>query len=147
MAKAPSDTQVTAWARLVWASQTVTGRIEADLKASGMPPLTWYDVLLELERAKGGALRPREIAEETLFTRYNVTRLIDRMEKKELVRRVACPEDARGALVEITEAGRKLRKEMWPVYAAALRKHFADRLTDDEAVKLAELLGTLLTRE
>ena len=147
MGRSPSDTQVKAWARLVWASQTVTGRIESDLKAAGMPPLTWYDVLLELERAKGGALRPREIAEETLFTRYNVTRLIDRMERKGLVRRVPCPEDARGALVEITDAGRTLRKDMWPVYAAALQKHFADKLNDDEADQLAELLGALLTRE
>ena len=92
-------------------------------------------------------MRPREIADETLFTRYNVTRLIDRMEKKGLVRRIPCPEDARGALVEITDDGLTLRKEMWPVYAAALQQHFADKLTDEEARQLAELLGALLTRE
>jgi DNA-binding MarR family transcriptional regulator len=144
MGETPSDLQVQAWARLVWASQTVAGAIEAELKAAGFPALAWYDVLLELERAEGGELRPREIAEETLFTRYNVSRLIDRLQKNGLVERVPCPEDARGAVVRITDKGRKLRGEMWPAYAAAIRRHFADRLTEKEATQLAGTLSKLI---
>jgi DNA-binding MarR family transcriptional regulator len=36
-------------------------------------------VLLELERA-GGSLRPFELEHETLLARYNLSRLIDRLE-------------------------------------------------------------------
>lgn len=139
-----SEKQVQAWARLVWASEAVAGAIEADLKEADFPPLGWYDVLLELERADKGELRPSEIAEATLFTRYNVTRLVDRLQKKNLVERVSCPEDARGAVVRITEEGRHLRAQMWPAYRDAIQRHFAEKLDEEDAAQLSELLGKLL---
>lgn len=139
----PAEVEIRAWARLVRASQDVIGAIEADLKAAGMPSLHWYDVLLELDGARDGALRPSEIAEQTLFERYSVTRIVDRMEKKGLVERVPCPEDARGAIVRITDEGRKLRREMWPVYSTAIKRRFADRLGDGDAEQLARLLAKL----
>lgn len=146
MNEQPSETEIQAWARLVWASQAVAEAIEADLKTAEYPPLDWYDVLLELERSEKGELRPREIAELTLFARYNVTRLVDRLQKKGLVERVACPEDARGAVVRITDEGRHLRAQMWPVYRDAIKRHFADKLEPEEAEQLRDLLGKLLTR-
>ena len=78
----PSEETVTAWARLVRAEQTVLGRIEAALKAADLPPLSWYDVLLELGRAEDGRLRPLELERRTLLAQYNASRLIDRMEKE-----------------------------------------------------------------
>lgn len=146
MSDHPSENQIQAWARLVWAGQAVMDAIEADLKAADFPPLYWYDVLLELERSDKGELRPREIAEATLFTRYNVTRLVDRLQKKELVERVPCPDDARGAVVKITDKGRDLRSRMWPVYRDGIMRHFADKLSEDEVGQLRDLLGKLLTR-
>ena len=137
------ESTVTAWARLVRASQSVVGAIETDLKQAGFPPLDWYDVLLELERA-GGARRPREIAKHTLFARYSVTRLVDRMERDGLVVRNACPDDARGQVVQLTDRGRRLRSQMWPVYAAAIQSHFADRLNSSQTEQLSRLLAELL---
>lgn len=144
MSKTLSDSTMTAWAGLVRASQSVIGAIEADLKAAGFPALDWYDVLLELERSEG-ELRPREIAKETLFARYSVTRLIDRLESQGLVKRIACPDDARGAIIQITKKGMNLRKEMWQVYAAAIQRHFADRLEAGDAGQLARLLGKVIS--
>lgn len=139
-----SETKVHAWARLVRASQTAMARIEADLKAAGLPPLEWYDVLLELERAADGRLRPSEIAERMLLARYNITRLADRLEAKGLVVRDACAEDGRGAVVAITESGREMRQRMWPVYQAAIGRHFAERLSEKDATMLTDVLGRLL---
>ncbi len=140
MAKRLAEKTVTAWARLVRASQSVIGAIEADLKRSGFPPLDWYDVLLELERA-GGELRPREIASHTLFARYSVTRLVDRMERDGLVTRAVCAEDARGQVVRLTDKGRRVRQEMWPAYGEAIQRHFAERLTAKEAEELSRILN------
>lgn len=143
MNERPAEIEVRAWARLVRASQAVIGAIEDDLKAAGLPSLHWYDVLLELDGAAGGALRPSEIAEQTLFERYSVSRLVDRLEARGLVERVPCPEDARGAMVRITDEGRALRRAMWPVYAAAIKRRFAERLEGDDAAELARLLAKL----
>lgn len=139
----PAEVEIRAWARLVRASQDVIGAIEDELKQAGFPSLHWYDVLLELDGAHDGALRPSELAERTLFERYGITRLIDRMEKQGLVERLPCPEDARGAIVRITEKGRQLRREMWPVYSSAIKCHFADRLDEGDAEQLAVLLQKL----
>jgi len=135
---------VTAWVRLVRAEQTLLGRIEAELKEAGFPPLAWYDVLLELGRAESGRLRPVELEHRTLLAQYNTSRLIDRMEKAGLVAREAHPEDGRGQLVAITPAGRALQKRMWKVYGPAIARHVGDQLTRGEAVQLAGLLGKLI---
>ena len=139
----PSEEAVTAWAQLVRAQQTVLGRIEAALKAAGLPPLSWYDVLLELGRTEDGRLRPLELERRTLLAQYNASRLIDRMEKAGLVERLPHPEDGRGQLVAITPEGRVLQKRMWKVYGPAIVAHVGDKLSRAEASELARLLKKL----
>ena len=140
----PSETAVTAWARLVRAEQTVLGKIEAELKAARLPPLSWYDVLLELSRADQGRLRPLELEHRTLLAQYNASRLIDRMEKALLVERLPHPEDGRGQLVAITAEGRALQKRIWRVYGPAIAKHVGEKLRPAEAAELARLLQKLI---
>lgn len=138
-----SDSHISAWVRLARAGQSCLDAIEADLKAAGHPPLLWYDVLLELRRAPQGRLLHSEIGGKILLSKSNVTRVVDRMEAKELVRREACRRDRRSAFVVITEAGRTLQKQMWPDYRASLARHLGERLSEEEARQLAALLGRL----
>lgn len=133
-----------AWARLVRAHRAVTTRIEADLKAAGLPPLVWYDVLLELGRAGDGRLAPAELERALLFAQYSVSRLVDRMAAQGLVRREPHPCDARRQLVAVTEDGRALRERMWPTYAAAIERHLGTKLPGERAGLLASLLARLL---
>jgi DNA-binding MarR family transcriptional regulator len=144
MAKPLPEETVTAWARLIRTQRVLLERVEADLKAAGLPPLGWYDVLLEVNRPAGGRIRQYEIGEQVLLSKYNVSRLIDRLEAERLVRRTACEEDGRGSVVEITPAGKALLRRMWPVYARAIERHFARRLTETDTGKLAELMAKLL---
>jgi len=140
----PSDETVTAWARLVRAEQTVLQKIEAALKAADLPPLSWYDVLLELSRAEEGRLRPLELERRTLLAQYNASRLFDRMEKAGLVERLPHPEDKRGQLIAITAEGRALQKRMWKIYGPAIEAHVGAKLRPSEAADLAKLLKKLI---
>ena len=140
----PSKTIIKAWARLVRAQQAVLARVEADLKAAGLPPLGWYDVLLELSRADAGRLRQFEIGRRVLLSKFNVSRLLDRLEQENLVRRQSCKEDRRGAEVLITREGRALQKRMWPVYERAIAQQFARHYSEKEAEQLADLLRRLI---
>jgi DNA-binding MarR family transcriptional regulator len=121
----------------------VLGAVERDLKTAGYPPLAWYDVLLELTRAPQGRLRPFEIEKETLLTQYNLSRLLDRLEKQGLVAREPCEADGRGHWVVVTKAGRALQAQMWDVYAQAIQRHVGDKLDDKSAQSLGEWLGRL----
>jgi DNA-binding MarR family transcriptional regulator len=137
----PDEITITAWARLVRTQQLLLERAEADLKQAGLPPLRWYDVLLELHRAGSKGLRQFEIGTAVLLSKYNVSRLLDRLEKETLLERYMCEEDGRGARVQITAAGRDLVRRMWPVYGAAITEHFAQYFSKTELKQLARLLG------
>jgi DNA-binding MarR family transcriptional regulator len=143
-APAPSTNATQAWINLMRAQQRVLALIERDFKAAGLPGLGWYDVLWELSRANAGRLRPFEIEERTLLAQYNLSRLIDRLEREGLVERQTFDDDGRGRWVLITEKGRALRSAMWDVYAKAIAKHVGARLPDADAGQLADLLSRLL---
>ncbi|ENN88083.1 transcriptional regulator MarR family [Rhizobium freirei PRF 81] len=125
------------------AQQIVLDAVEQDLKAASLPPLGWYDVLLELSRAEGGRLRPYEIEQRTLLAQHNLSRLLDRMEKAGLVQREVFSEDGRGRWVILTDDGRAMQKRMWNVYAPAIQRHLGDKLDIAEADQLADLLAKL----
>jgi DNA-binding MarR family transcriptional regulator len=143
MSRNPSEPVTDAWIALMRARDAVLGAIERDLKSADLPPLGWYDVLLELVRAPGGRLRPFEIERQTLVAQYNLSRLLDRLEKEGLITREPCADDARGQWVVVTEKGRALQARIWKVYAKAIQKHVGDRLDDKAATALAELLRRL----
>jgi len=143
MSRNPSEAVTRAWIRLNRARDRVLGAIEQDLKAGGCPPLAWYDVLLELSRAPDGRLRPVEIEKVTLVAQYNLSRLLDRLQKEGLVVRAPCEDDARGQWVVISEKGRATQARTWKVYAKAIQKHVGEKLDDKAAGALAELLGRL----
>lgn len=140
---APSEAVIWAWTRLVAVQQRVLAAVEGELQGTGLPPLGWYDVLLELRREGEAGLRPVVLQERLLLAQPNVSRLLDRLARAGLVRRRPCPDDRRGQLVAITPAGRELLARMWPVYRAAIQRHVGDRLAGDEE---ARLLGELLDR-
>jgi len=147
MTEALSKGAVRAWILVLRAQQVLLERVEGDLKRARMPPLGWYDVLLELDRVDAGRLRQFELGEKVLLTKHNLSRLVDRLENEGLVERQVCAEDRRGSDVVITRAGRALLKKMWPVYRHAIAEHFARRLSEDEARQLADIMQRFIARE
>ncbi len=139
----PNQAVTQAWTRLMRAQHAALSAIERRLKAADHPPLVWYDVLLELERGPAAGLRPFELEQAMLLPQYGLSRLIDRIEAAGYVERRPCAADGRGQVVIITDAGRALRRRMWPDYAEGIARAIADRLTTDEAEALAALLGKL----
>lgn len=125
------------------AEQSLRGQVEDALKRAGLPPMTWYDVLNELDRAPDGRLRQSDVQSKVLLAQYNLCRLADRLQADGLIERQPCSVDGRSNILVITEAGRELRRAMWPVYAEAIATHVAARLAPEEARTLADILGKL----
>lgn len=144
----PSDPIVAAWVAMVRASNGVIAAVAADGKAAGFPPLEWYDVLWELESNPKGSLRPFELERGLLLQQYNLSRLIDRMCRAGYVEKRPCESDGRGHVLLVTEKGRALRKRMWPIYLAAIRRHIGSHLSEKDALNLCRLLvGMVPERE
>ncbi|MGQ0509657.1 MAG: MarR family winged helix-turn-helix transcriptional regulator [Betaproteobacteria bacterium] len=144
-APATPDPRQHAYARFVVAHALITERIETALAAADLPSLDWYDVLWVLENAPEGRLRMAGIARRAVFSRSNVTRLADRLEKAGLVTRADCPQDGRGTMCVITARGRALRARMWAVYRGQIDQLFGAHLSVREAGMLAESLQRMIS--
>jgi MarR family transcriptional regulator, 2-MHQ and catechol-resistance regulon repressor len=68
---------------------------------------TDFDVLVRLARSPGTQLRMSDLAAQTALSTSGLTRVVDRLEARGLVQRIACPGDRRSWLVEITDVGRE----------------------------------------
>lgn len=73
------------WFRFVRAHRTVIREIERRLALADLPPYAWYDALWGLESGPDGTRRMHELADVLAIERYNLTRLVDRLEKDGLV--------------------------------------------------------------
>jgi len=122
------DHQLATWRAFLRAHSTMLRRISRDLESAGLPPLAWYDVLATLNEAPDQSLRQVEIAEEVLLSNSGLSRLIDRIEERGLVERVSCPSDRRAFFVCLTDAGREMLEQMWPVYARGIAEDFLPAL-------------------
>ena len=139
----PSAPAIRAWARLIRVEQALLGGVEHDLKAAGLPSLVWYDVLLELVREPDGRLRHRDLHQRMLLAKYNLSRLLDRMEAVRLIDRQPVDDDARGEYVRVTTQGRDMQKRIWPVYGRAIARLFESRLHGSDVDHLLRILGKL----
>jgi len=136
-----NDPKRHAWAVLLTAHATLIEKIEGALAEAKLPPLGWYDVLWELEKAEGGKLRMHELARRVVLSRSNLTRLADRLEDAKLMEREDTPHDRRGYHCVITRAGLALRRKMWPVYKAEIERLFSRHITVDEARTIGDALA------
>jgi len=141
--RSPSPEAVAAWARLMRVSRQLVDRTEEALKADGLPPLAWYDVLHELAEAGEGGLRPFELIDRVLLAQYSVSRLLARLEADGLVEKLPVSDDGRGQTVRIMPSGRDMRRRIWTVYGASITELMDNRLSAEELKALAALLGRL----
>jgi DNA-binding MarR family transcriptional regulator len=130
-----------AWRALITAHAAAVEGIERRLVEVGLPPLSWYDVLLELSAAPEQRLRMHELASAVVLSRSGLTRLVDRLEKAGLLRREPDPADGRGSFAVLTDVGAGMRERMWPVYARGIAEHFGAHVSDEEAEVLTRALG------
>ncbi len=146
MNRMPNETTIAVWTRLVRAHNAALNRVESDLKKAGLPPLGWYDALLELEKAGEEGLRPHELEGRLLLPQYGMSRLLARLAEAGYVEKRPCEEDGRGHVVSITKRGREVRRKSWPVYASAIQAAIGDKLPDEAPRALAALLERLVRR-
>ncbi|UCD68650.1 MAG: MarR family transcriptional regulator [Betaproteobacteria bacterium] len=149
MSKSVLKTDASVWPLFLTVHAVLVAKIEARLSEAGLPQFVWYDVLWALERAPDDRLRMSELAEMTVLSRSNLTRLVDRLECAGLVERARSEADRRGAFAVVTRKGKEMRRKMWPIYSKAIKELFENHIDNDEAACLASALRRVLdaTRE
>ena len=103
-----------------------------------------YAVLVPLSARSDGMLRARELGREILWDRSRLSHQLRRMEQRGLIVREECVEDARGAMVRMTDAGRSAIEHAAPGHVAATRRHFFDHLSKKEVEQLTTVFDRVL---
>lgn len=83
-----------------------------------------------------------KISREMLADNSNLTRLVDRLEARGLVRRVPNPQDRRGTLVQLTPEGAALVAELRPRHRAAVEERMG-HATPEQLRAIYEGLATI----
>jgi MarR family transcriptional regulator, organic hydroperoxide resistance regulator len=104
--------------------------------------LQQYNVLRILRGAGEEGLPTLDIASRMIEHSPGVTRLLDRLERRRLVRRVRCPEDRRQVLCHATEPARRLLAGLERPMAEASRAFLAalDASRTEELVRSLDAL-------
>jgi DNA-binding MarR family transcriptional regulator len=75
-----------------------------------------------------------------LLSRSGATRVIDRLEGEELVRRVSCETDRRGQWAELTDGGYDRLRTASRTHLRGVAEHFLDRMPPEELESMAATL-------
>ena len=138
--------RVGAWAALLRVHAAVVPKLERRLAEHGLP-LSWYDVLLELNAAEGRRLRMSELGARAVLSRERVSRVVTELEQAGLVRREPNPDDRRSSYAAVTPQGRDRLRAAAPVYLDGIEEHFGRHLGDDEVPVLTRALRRVLADE
>ncbi len=119
----------------------VLRRIDADLEKEGVGSLAEYDALYNLYQSPERRLRLAELAEAALISRSGLTRLVDRLEARGLLKREACSEDRRGSYAVLTDAGVEALRRIWSSYARGISDYFMRHLSDEDTEAVTRIFG------
>ena len=104
-----------------------------------------YDVLSTVSESRPERLRQSELATRMRWSASRTSHHVARMEERGLVRREECPEDGRGAVVSVTDAGWQALKEAAALHVESVRRHLIDLLSPDQIAVLGDITEVVLT--
>lgn len=101
-----------------------------------------YNVLRILRGAKGKPLSVNQILERMIQQSSNITRIVDKLLLKELVKRTPCPNDRRKMDIMISDKGLALLEEL-DIEVETMHAPMKENITVEEAKQLAYLIQKL----
>lgn len=121
--------------------QVAVGR---DLQTSSGLSHGDFEVLVHLTDTPEHRMRVTELAQAMRWERSRLSHQLSRMEKRGLVVRRECPEDARGAFVVLTPEGLAAIEAAAPAHVETVRRVLFDALTPAQLQGLSGICASVL---
>lgn len=106
------------------------------IRTLGLTP-SQFDIIATLGNTDG--MNFKELGEKTLITKGTLTGVVDRLEDKGLVRRIASASDGRSQTVQLTRKGEALFTKIFPAHLEHMGQSFAAFSQADLDAMQAEL--------
>ena len=126
--------------QLAYARTVVVRDVDASLEGHHGLGLNDLALLLELSSSPNGRLRRLDLAERLGITPSGVARQLAPLERRGLVGRESHPDDARLAIVVLTEAGTRLVGDVLPTAEEAATRVLGRLWSDEEQQRASALL-------
>jgi DNA-binding MarR family transcriptional regulator len=139
----PTGAERGAWSGFLRAHSRIVKALDRELSAAHELPLSEYDVLVQLAFTEDGRLRMSDLADAIVLSPSGLTRLVDRLARRGLLRRERCDSDSRVVYAAITEAGLEKLVEATPTHLDGIRRLFWEHLSGGQTDELASIVGCL----
>ncbi|MEH7107084.1 MULTISPECIES: MarR family winged helix-turn-helix transcriptional regulator [Bacillaceae] len=121
------------------AFKAINEHVNKVIQANGLNPTEF--AVLELLYHKGD--QPlQQIGAKILLASGSITYVVDKLEQKGLLKRIACPNDRRVIYAQISDEGKELIMEIFPDHAKQIDKLMSS-LNDEEKSQAIDLLKKL----
>jgi len=138
--KSAGQSAISVWIRFLKAHNLIVR--EARMRLSDHCTIAQFDILAQLSREKEG-YPLTDLSKRLLVTAGNLTGIVDRMEKLDLVKRIPDSQDRRVTRVQLTEKGKQLSRTVIPRHTKDIDQLFS-ALSQKEMIQLRNLLDKLI---
>ena len=135
----PTAEELRSWRLFFESALALVDVLNAEMEHELGIPLRWYDILVQLEETPEG-IPMNALADRILYSKSGFTRVVDRMEEAELVRRVRPEHDRRSILIVLTAKGEKMKERARRHHRDGIARHFSDHLSESDVRALIRAL-------
>jgi DNA-binding MarR family transcriptional regulator len=140
------DEEQRAWRGWLDLNAQLSAILNRHLQTTSGLSLPDYDVLVALTDVPERSLRMFELGTRLGWEKSRVSKQVSRMAVRGLVERRECPDDRRGAFVDLTDAGLTAIRSAAPAHVDLVRRLVFDELSRAQVRSLATISRALLDR-
>jgi DNA-binding MarR family transcriptional regulator len=133
-----TEDELLAWRGMLELEARLLTVLDAELREKRGLSVSEFDALYQLWIRPGGRCRMKDIANRLLVSRGGATKLINRLEKRGLVRRIS-QSGLQAVSAELTEAGESVLVDAMDTHFDGVRRLVISRLEPDELAMLRRI--------
>lgn len=134
------EVRAAGWRTLAALHNRLEDRLEKALQVKHDLSVIEYTVLDVLDRQDGWHMRMQQLARATALSHSATTRLVTRLEDRQLLGRHLCADDRRGIYTELTDPGKAVLEQARPTHDETLTEALDSA---ERAPELAPLVAAL----
>ena len=133
-----------AWMNLAQLLMLMPTALDQQLREDAGLPHAYYQILVALSSQPERAIRMSQLARLSGTTTTRLSHAVSNLEQRGWVTRRPCPDDKRGQVAHLTDAGMDVLRAAAPGHVAEVRRLVFDHLTDDDVTRLRDITAKLL---
>lgn len=131
------------WRAIMRLVKLLPRHLDSDLMRGAGVSASEYTTIMNLSEAPNRELRMNDLAMATGLSASRMTRLVDDLQSRSLVTKVASSTDARGNVARLTPRGVAKLRTAWPIHLESVRTLFFDHMDKADVKVVANALQSV----